>query len=66
MERWFHLGKYQPIVAGVGVIVSAILNPDGVTAAMNRARAGRRRRADAAVVGTVRATTAPVLVRRRI
>ena len=30
MERWFHLGEYQPIVAGVGVIVSAILNPDGV------------------------------------
>ena len=21
MERWFHLGKYQPVVAGVGVIV---------------------------------------------
>ena len=45
MERWFHLGEYQPIVAGVGVIVSAILNPDGVTAALNQARAGGRRKA---------------------
>jgi branched-chain amino acid transport system permease protein len=32
MERWFELGRYQPLVAGVGVILSAILNPDGVTA----------------------------------
>ena len=47
MERWFHLGKYQPIVAGVGVIVSAILNPDGVAVAVNRARAGSRRKARA-------------------
>jgi ABC-type branched-subunit amino acid transport system permease subunit len=44
MERWFHLGEYQPLVAGVGVIVSAILNPDGVTAALGRARAATRRR----------------------
>jgi ABC-type branched-subunit amino acid transport system permease subunit len=43
MERWFHLGQYQPVVAGVGVIVSAILNPDGVTAATARVRAGRPR-----------------------
>ncbi len=48
MERWFHLGKYQPVVAGVGVIVSAILNPDGVVAAMNWARAGNRRKSGAA------------------
>ena len=32
LERWFELGRYQPLVAGVGVILSAILNPDGVTA----------------------------------
>ncbi len=44
MERWFHLGEYQPLVAGVGVIVSAILNPDGVTAALGWARAATRRR----------------------
>jgi ABC-type branched-subunit amino acid transport system permease subunit len=44
MERWFHLGEYQPVVAGVGVIVSAILNPDGVTAALGWARAATRRR----------------------
>ncbi|HLY83605.1 MAG TPA: branched-chain amino acid ABC transporter permease, partial [Acidimicrobiales bacterium] len=43
MERWFHLGQYQPVVAGVGVIVSAILNPDGVTAATARVRAHRPR-----------------------
>lgn len=44
MERWFELGAYQPVVAGVGVIVSAILNPDGVTAAIRRARAVPQRR----------------------
>jgi ABC-type branched-subunit amino acid transport system permease subunit len=49
MERWFHLGQYQPIVAGVGVIISAILNPDGVAAAMNFPRAVGRRKADAAI-----------------
>jgi ABC-type branched-subunit amino acid transport system permease subunit len=64
MERWFHLGQYQPIVAGIGVIVSAILNPDGVTAAVNRARAGVRRKADGSTE-TVSATTAPVLAGRR-
>ena len=32
LERWFELGRYQPLIAGVGVILSAILNPDGVTA----------------------------------
>jgi branched-chain amino acid transport system permease protein len=50
MERWFSLGEYQPIVAGVGVIVSAILNPDGVMVALGeaRARSGRRARAAAA------------------
>jgi branched-chain amino acid transport system permease protein len=32
LERWFELGRYQPLVAGIGVILSAILNPDGVTA----------------------------------
>jgi branched-chain amino acid transport system permease protein len=32
LERWFEIGRYQPLVAGVGVILSAILNPDGVTA----------------------------------
>jgi ABC-type branched-subunit amino acid transport system permease subunit len=44
MERWFQLGEYQPLVAGVGVIISAILNPDGVTAAIGRARAVPQRR----------------------
>jgi ABC-type branched-subunit amino acid transport system permease subunit len=43
MERWFHLGEYQPVVAGVGVMVSAILNPDGVAAAIGWPRAGSRR-----------------------
>ena len=32
LERWFEIGRYQPLVAGVGVILSAILNPDGVAA----------------------------------
>jgi branched-subunit amino acid ABC-type transport system permease component len=45
MERWFHLGKYQPVVAGVGVIVTAILNPDGVAAALPSARLRRRKTA---------------------
>lgn len=43
MERWFHLGKYQAVVAGVGVIASAVLNPDGVATAMGSMRVGRRR-----------------------
>jgi ABC-type branched-subunit amino acid transport system permease subunit len=60
MERWFELGEYQPIVAGVGVIVSAILNPDGVTAALGRARAGSRRRARAAAVSAPPPTPALV------
>jgi branched-chain amino acid transport system permease protein len=64
MERWFHLGKYQPIVAGVGVIVSAILNPDGVTAALHKARAGGRRRGGVAIE-TVPATNARVLAAER-
>jgi ABC-type branched-subunit amino acid transport system permease subunit len=45
MERWFHLGEYQPVVAGVGVIISAILNPDGVTSAMTWARTVNGRKA---------------------
>ena len=45
MERWFHIGEYQPVVAGVGVIASAVLSPDGVVAALGRRRAGSRRRA---------------------
>jgi branched-chain amino acid transport system permease protein len=39
LDRWFELGRYQPLVAGVGVIVSAILNPDGVTAKPGKRRA---------------------------
>ncbi|MET0902699.1 MAG: ABC transporter permease [Acidimicrobiales bacterium] len=61
MERWFELGEYQPIVAGVGVIISAILNPDGVTAALGKARSGSRRRARAAAVPAPTAST-PALV----
>ena len=39
LERWFELGRYQPLVAGIGVILSAILNPDGVTAKPRKRRA---------------------------
>jgi ABC-type branched-subunit amino acid transport system permease subunit len=60
MDRWFHLGKYQGLVAGVGVIVSAILNPDGVTAAFGRAKAGTRRKIERAQVSSP--APAPVLV----
>jgi len=60
MERWFHLGQYQPIIAGVGVIVSAILNPDGVASALRRARVRGHRTADAAVE-SASATSASVL-----
>jgi ABC-type branched-subunit amino acid transport system permease subunit len=60
MERWFHLGEYQPIVAGVGVIISAILNPDGVATAMAWARGGARRKTDDAAVASA-AVPAPVL-----
>jgi branched-chain amino acid transport system permease protein len=38
LERWFELGRYQPLVAGIGVILSAILNPDGVTAKARKRR----------------------------
>ena len=27
LERWFELGRYQALIAGVGVILSAVLNP---------------------------------------
>jgi hypothetical protein len=64
MERWFHLGEYQPIVAGVGVIISAILNPDGVTAALSKARPGGRRKAGAPIEA-VPATKTPVLAAGR-
>jgi len=60
MERWFHLGKYQPVVAGVGVIVSAILNPDGVVASMSWARARHRSKTGEAA-GTVPAAAPAVL-----
>jgi ABC-type branched-subunit amino acid transport system permease subunit len=60
MERWFHLGKYQPVVAGVGVIITAILNPDGVTTAISSARLRPRHKA-ATQAEEPRATTAPVL-----
>ncbi|HZQ59678.1 MAG TPA: ABC transporter permease [Acidimicrobiales bacterium] len=43
LERWFQLGRYQPLFAGVGVIVTAILNPDGVAAASRWASARRAR-----------------------
>ncbi len=56
LERWFQLGKYQPLIAGVGVILSAILNPDGVAAAARRARSvGRRRPTHAPAVEPVAA-----------
>ena len=38
LERWFELGRYQPLIAGLGVVVSAVLNPDGVAAARRRRR----------------------------
>jgi branched-chain amino acid transport system permease protein len=38
LERWFELGRYQALIAGVGVILSAVLNPDGVTAKPRRHR----------------------------
>jgi ABC-type branched-subunit amino acid transport system permease subunit len=38
LERWFEIGRYQPLVAGIGVILSAILNPDGVTAKPRKRR----------------------------
>jgi ABC-type branched-subunit amino acid transport system permease subunit len=38
LERWFALGEYQPLIAGVGVILSAIFNPDGIMAAARRTR----------------------------
>jgi ABC-type branched-subunit amino acid transport system permease subunit len=45
LERWFELGRYQPVIAGIGVVLSAILNPDGVTAKPQKRRppAGARR-----------------------
>ncbi len=38
LERWFELGRYQPLIAGLGVVVSAVLNPDGLAAARHRRR----------------------------
>jgi ABC-type branched-subunit amino acid transport system permease subunit len=58
MERWFHLGKYQPLVAGVGVIVSAILNPDGVAGAVGWV--GRRNRGDVRGPAAEAAASLPV------
>jgi ABC-type branched-subunit amino acid transport system permease subunit len=49
LDRWFELGRYQPLVAGVGVILSAILNPDGVTAKPRRHRRRRAAQATASV-----------------
>jgi branched-chain amino acid transport system permease protein len=51
LDRWFELGRYQPLVAGVGVILSAILNPDGV---MAKPRQHRRRRAGQATASVPR------------
>lgn len=58
MERWFQLGRYQPLVAGVGVIISAILNPDGVAAAAGFA--GRRNRRHVTGTATERPASLPV------
>jgi len=58
MERWLHLGKYQPLVAGVGVIVSAILNPDGVAGAVGLV--GRRNRGHVRGPATEAAASLPV------
>jgi len=41
LDRWLSLGAYEPLVAGVGVVLSAIANPDGLATSIGRLR--RRR-----------------------
>ena len=30
LDRWLHLGEYQLLIAGIGLILTATLNPDGI------------------------------------
>jgi len=64
-DRWLHLGRYQPLIAGVGVIVSAILNPDGVAAATGWAGLCQRRKLGRPASQPAGAAPAPVLAGSR-
>ncbi len=41
LDRWLSLGAYEPLVAGVGVVVSTMANPDGLATAFGRLRRSR-------------------------
>jgi ABC-type branched-subunit amino acid transport system permease subunit len=30
LDRWFSLGQFEPLIAGVGVVLATLVNPDGI------------------------------------
>jgi branched-chain amino acid transport system permease protein len=36
LDEWFGIGKYAVLIAGLGLIITSILQPDGLSAAMER------------------------------
>jgi ABC-type branched-subunit amino acid transport system permease subunit len=44
LERLTHLGQYEPLIAGAGLVLTAVLNPDGIAGAMRQSVSGLKRR----------------------
>lgn len=47
LEHVAHLGQYEPLIAGAGLILTAVMNPDGVAGAMRQTVTGVRDRVGA-------------------
>jgi ABC-type branched-subunit amino acid transport system permease subunit len=38
IDRLFHAGQYQPLVEGIGLVLTAIMNPEGIAGAMQHTK----------------------------
>lgn len=43
LDRWIGFGQYETLVIGLGLVLTAILNPEGIAGALRRLRPERRR-----------------------
>jgi ABC-type branched-subunit amino acid transport system permease subunit len=56
LERLTHLGQYEPLIAGAGLVLTAVLNPNGVAGAMRQTMTGAKKRFARAPISSVRTT----------
>jgi branched-chain amino acid transport system permease protein len=63
LERLTHLGQYEPLIAGAGLVLTAVLNPEGVAGAMRQTVTGAKKKLTGTQMTTARAaapTPAPI------